>query len=195
MAAAFCTDLSDRELSDRELAAAAQGGDAGALDALIARFRPRILRFVMRHMRDEQEAEEVTQEALLRVFKGLHRYEGRSAFSTWVFGIARNESLFRLRTLRRRRAREVVDTVDAPVPEPDADTRIDARRRLLRCLDALEDVSPERRELLLAGTRPGPTLPELARQKGCSLPALKARQHRSRRALHARLASAPPRGA
>jgi RNA polymerase sigma factor (sigma-70 family) len=182
MAAALCT-----EPTDRELAAAAQGGDREAFDALIERFRPRILRFVMRHMRDWEEAEEVTQEALLRIYKGLHRYEGRSAFSTWVFGIARNESLFRLRTLRRRRSRELVETVDAPMRAPDPDTRVDARRRLGRCMEALEEVTPERRELLLMGARPGPSLSELAKQKGCSLPALKARQHRGRRALQTRL--------
>jgi RNA polymerase sigma-70 factor (ECF subfamily) len=76
-----------------ELIASARRGDRGALNRLLADARPRLLAVAMRIVRDRDEAEDVVQEALLKVCRSLSRFEGRSSFSTWLHRITVNAAL------------------------------------------------------------------------------------------------------
>lgn len=104
-------------LDDSALVAAAQAGDRGALDQLIRRHYDRIHAVCRRITGNEADALDAAQDALIALVRGLPRFDGRSAFSTWVYRIATNASLDELRR-RKRRPLQVVRDDDLPEREP-----------------------------------------------------------------------------
>lgn len=175
------------EDQDLDLVEAARAGDAAAFAALHERYRSRVRRYLLSRLRDAAEADDVTQDVFLRVHRNLDRFEGRSSFSTWILGSARNESLFRMRTLRRRRQREVVGEHDGSADVVPLDRALDARRRLLATTRVLETLDDDRRELIVGPVVADLPVAELARRRGVKPGAIKSRQHRVRQALQAAL--------
>jgi RNA polymerase sigma-70 factor, ECF subfamily len=80
-----------------DLVARARRGDRGAFDALLAEVRPRALAVALKVLRNPDDAEDAVQDAFLKVWRNLGRFEGRSSFSTWVHRIVMNTSLDLLR--------------------------------------------------------------------------------------------------
>jgi RNA polymerase sigma-70 factor, ECF subfamily len=70
----------------------ARGGDRAAFEELIRRHADRLYAVVLRFVADGGEAEEVTQEAFLRAWRSIGRFEGRSRFFTWLYRIGINEA-------------------------------------------------------------------------------------------------------
>ncbi len=81
---------------------AARDGDRDALEALLRRHHDRIHAVCRRMAGNEADALDATQEALLAIVRGLPRFDGRSAFSTWAYRVATNACLDELRRRRRR---------------------------------------------------------------------------------------------
>jgi RNA polymerase sigma-70 factor (ECF subfamily) len=137
------------DLSDDELIDAARQGDRAALEELLRAHQDRIHALCRRLTGNDTDALDATQESMIAVVRGLPRFDGRSAFSTWVYRVTTNACLDEL---RRRSRRPVVARLDdrdrrpavaeAADPGPDpADTVAD---RL--ALDAaLGDLTPEYR--------------------------------------------------
>ncbi|MEN3272158.1 MAG: polymerase sigma-70 factor, subfamily [Actinomycetota bacterium] len=96
------------DAGDAELVAAAQEGDRDALEHLLRRHHDRIRALARRLCGNDADAADATQEALLAVVRGLERFDGRAAFTTWLHRVATNACLDEL----RRRARR-------PQPSPD----------------------------------------------------------------------------
>jgi RNA polymerase sigma-70 factor (ECF subfamily) len=88
--------------SDEALAAAANAGDRGALEVLLARHFDRVHAICRRVTGHPEDALDATQEALIAVTRGLHRYDGRSLFTTWLYRVATNAALDELRRRKRR---------------------------------------------------------------------------------------------
>jgi RNA polymerase sigma-70 factor (ECF subfamily) len=84
---------------DLSLIAALRRGDESAFGAIIDRYHPSLVRIATLFVRDREVAEEVAQETWIGVLRGLDRFEGRSSFRTWLFGILANQA-------RRRGERE-----------------------------------------------------------------------------------------
>ena len=93
---------SDGEASDEALAAAANSGDRGALEVLLARHFDRVHAICRRVTGHPEDALDATQEALIALTKGLHRYDGRALFTTWLYRVATNAALDELRRRKRR---------------------------------------------------------------------------------------------
>jgi RNA polymerase sigma-70 factor, ECF subfamily len=85
---------------DPDLVCAAQSGDTLAFIELCQRHSKRLLRRLQQITKNRQDAEDALQDALLSAYRNLHRFENRSAFSSWLTAIAINSALM---TLRRRR--------------------------------------------------------------------------------------------
>lgn len=83
---------------------AAQGGDGLALDALLRRHYDRIYAVCRRITGNEADAQDAAQDALLALAKGIRRFDGRAAFSTWAYRVTTNACLDELRRRRRRPA-------------------------------------------------------------------------------------------
>jgi RNA polymerase sigma-70 factor (ECF subfamily) len=88
--------------SDAVLVAEARRGDRGALDALLRRHHDRVYALCRRMTGNDTDALDATQEALLAVCRGLDRFDGRSAFTTWMYRVATNACLDELRRKSRR---------------------------------------------------------------------------------------------
>jgi RNA polymerase sigma-70 factor (ECF subfamily) len=89
-------DLSAAEFPDREVIERVLAGDTGLYELLMRRYNQRVYRAVRAVLRDDAEAEDVMQEAYVRAYQYLPRFEQRASFCTWVTRIAVNESLARL---------------------------------------------------------------------------------------------------
>jgi hypothetical protein len=80
----------DAEREDRELIARANAGEAGALEALVRRHQAYVFNIAVRMLYCPQDAEDATQEILIKVVTKLSTFEGRSRFRTWLYRIATN---------------------------------------------------------------------------------------------------------
>src|SRR5256885_2834090 len=88
--------------SDESLAAAANAGDRGALEVLLGRHLDGVHGICRRVTGRPEDALDATQEALIAVTRGLHRYDGRALFTTWLYRVATNAALDELRRRKRR---------------------------------------------------------------------------------------------
>ena len=127
--------------SDDELVTAAQGGDRGAMDALLRRHHGRIWAVCRRLAGNDADAADATQEALLLIVRRLGTFDGRARFTTWAHRVATNACLDELRRRGRRPAPGLPDddpeggraTID-PGPAVDAEVtdRLDVDAALAR---------------------------------------------------------------
>jgi RNA polymerase sigma-70 factor (ECF subfamily) len=84
------------------LVAAARAGDRSALDALLRRHYDRVYAVCRRLSGNDTDAADAAQEAMIALVRGLPRYDGRAAFSTWAYRVATNACLDELRRRKRR---------------------------------------------------------------------------------------------
>jgi RNA polymerase sigma-70 factor, ECF subfamily len=94
------TQINASDPSDRELIARTLGGDGGAFGILVDRFQRKIYRVAYAIVRDDVEADTITQDTFIQAYTHLAKFQGRSEFETWLTRIAINRSRD---SLRRRR--------------------------------------------------------------------------------------------
>jgi RNA polymerase sigma-70 factor (ECF subfamily) len=171
--------------SDAELVTAILGGSREQFELLYETYFPRVFRFALKRLGDAGEAEDVTQEVFLTVFRCLHSYAGNSTLLVWIFGITRNKVNRRFRG-RRPRLESIDDGVSTELAgdEVPTDRAVDARRMLGRCEAVIEqELTPlQRRIFHLKHLRRQP-IRAIARALGKSEDAVKANLYRMRRAL------------
>ena len=109
--------MSTLDRTDEDLVAAAQRGDGAAMDQLLRRHYDRAHAVCRRIAGSTRDADDAAQEAMIRVVRNIDKFDGRSAFGTWVYRIATNTALDELRKRKRRPQFHVVDD-DGDVPEP-----------------------------------------------------------------------------
>jgi RNA polymerase sigma-70 factor (ECF subfamily) len=102
-----------RDDDDRTLVARATDGDRRALELLLDRHADRIHAVCRRIVAHPEDALDATQEAMIAIARGITRFDGRAAFSTWCYRIATNAALDEL---RRKRRRPVPAHPDGPEP-------------------------------------------------------------------------------
>lgn len=78
------------DASDLSLVRRVQRGDKGAFDALVRKYQHKLVKLVMRYVRNPAEAEDVAQEAFIKAYRALPQFRGESAFYTWLYRIAIN---------------------------------------------------------------------------------------------------------
>ena len=96
--------------SDRQLISRAQNGDEEAFAALFDTHKRRVYSLCLQMTGDVTEAEDLTQDAFIQVFRKLNTFRGDAAFSTWLYRVALNTVLMKL---RRRRPRQI--SLDEPI--------------------------------------------------------------------------------
>lgn len=166
-------------------------GDDGAFEELYHRYHRRLLGYLLRVLGRPGLVEEVLDDALLAVWQGAHRFNGRSRASTWIFGIAHHKALKALERSRRESSRESGDPPEPesePMPahrQPDAAAvRAELRRKLRSALDVL---SPVQRAVVELTFFYGYSYPEVAEIVGCPVGTVKTRMFHARRLLKERL--------
>jgi RNA polymerase sigma-70 factor, ECF subfamily len=78
------------DTSDLSLVHRVQRGDKGAFDALVLKYQHKVVKLVMRYVRNPAEAEDIAQEAFIKAYRALPQFRGDSAFYTWLYRIAIN---------------------------------------------------------------------------------------------------------
>ena len=187
--------------SDRHLVERLREGDATAMPELQTTYGARIYGLAFRYMKNREDAEEVTQDVLLRVFRKIDAFRGDAALSSWLYRITFNTAMSRLRTLKHRRPAEVphemvsrIDLADPGTQREVADwsdladdrlMRSEMRSRLASALSALPDIY--RAAVLLRDVQ-GLSTEEASGLLGVKPQTLKSRLHRGRLILREQLA-------
>jgi RNA polymerase sigma-70 factor (ECF subfamily) len=185
---------------DAELVERVKQGDEAAFVALLEHHQEKVYRLAWNMTRHAQDAEDVTQDVFLTVYRKIGSFDGRAAFGTWLYRVATNTALMKLRA--RRGAREI------PVEETGPTFRSDGHHaRPVADWSALPEdqlLSTERRRMLAEGIEALPSdykaavvlrdieglsNQEAAEVLGESVAAVKSRLHRARLALRERLAA------
>jgi RNA polymerase sigma-70 factor (ECF subfamily) len=184
---------------DRALIQAAQTGDTAAFRKLVERHQRRAFSIALSMVRDENDARDLVQEAFLRVYRGLERFQGGSSFFTWFYRIVTNLAIDFMRKPGRREAehddgRTRVDTDEADFPfvaridgaEPlDAVHRQELAARLRAALDALP---PYHRGVVLMREVEGMSYEEMAQAMNVSKGTIMSRLFHARQKLQKALA-------
>jgi RNA polymerase sigma-70 factor, ECF subfamily len=134
-----------KDNSDDALVAKIASGNRLAMQVLFARHHARIYRFVLRLIGSEALAEDVTSEVFLDVWRQAHRFEARSAVTTWLLAIARYKALAEMRRRYEASDEETVDASD-PADDPEATFAVKHRGEILR--NCLTRLSPRHREII-----------------------------------------------
>jgi RNA polymerase sigma-70 factor (ECF subfamily) len=169
---------------DSELVALAQAGDRAAFEELVRRHAAGLHAVIQRLVHDRQEAEEVTQEAFLRAWRGIGRFKGDARFFTWLYRIGVNEAW--RRTSRRPRGNagsledEAIDPADARA-DPGAQAELNELRGALE--RAVRALDPRYRTPLILRDVEGLSTAEAAAIMGLNEAAFKSRLHRARLAV------------
>jgi RNA polymerase sigma-70 factor (ECF subfamily) len=170
---------------ERVLVERARGGDRAAFEELVRRHADRLYAVVLRFVADGNEAQEVTQEAFLRAWRGIGRFEGRSRFFTWLYRIGINEAK---RRAGRRPQPPVISLDDEPIEEaPDWSAAPDARfeqadlRSVLE--EAIRSLPAEYRTPIILRDVEGLSTREAAEVMELGEAAFKSRLHRARLAV------------
>ena len=162
-------------------------GDKTAMKALYERHSDALYRFLRARLGDPFEASDVMQETFLEIWRAASRFEGRSAPRTWMFGIARNKAIDRMRRGSREVPSELDDSTpdDAPNPEAVVAAASDAAR-VRECMGRLSDT--HRSAIHLAFWRELP-YGEIAEIEGVPVGTVKTRILHAKRLLMHCLAS------
>ncbi len=178
------------ERPDRELVKEAQRGDHAAFEALVRRYSERAYRAAYRVVRDSDMAEEVLQEALIKAYRGLERFELRSSFYTWLYRIVVNLALDRRRRAKRAPQLEWDDRV-AREADPRAvmpsstDPELASRRSEVCELVSLgiQELPDGQREVLLLREVEGLSYEEIAQSMQISKGTVMSRLHYARKKM------------
>ncbi len=194
--AAYAPGVHLAEDSEMALVHAAKEGDVGAFEQLLRRSQGMVFRVAQHITGSREDAEEVVQEAFLKAFQNLERFEERSRFSTWVTRITVNTALMRIRS---RRGHEAVPLHEEDPDDPSAlaeevaDWRPDPEqlysRNELRAIlaRALAGLPQHYSTVFLLRDVEGFSTAETAEALGLSVTAVKARLLRARLQLRQRL--------
>lgn len=168
-----------------ELAADARTGDRAAFDELVRRTYVDTYTLAVRLTGNEEDARDVVQEAYLRAWKGIRRFRGDAAFTTWMYRITANSS-YTLVERRRRRRTTRLDDVDDPIDrrlDAQPDTLAESSAGLGELSAALDQLQPTLRTLVILKDVYGLSHEAIADELGISVAAAKVRLHRGRKRL------------
>jgi len=173
-------------LSDLDLVRACLSGDRDAHAALLARYRDRIYGFILRMIRNPDDAEDLAQEVFIKAFRSLSSYDLSRPFHPWLFRIARNAVIDFTR--KRKVAFEVIEfdiSDSAPSVEETVASKLEAEtmEKLIAALPL------EFREVLLLHLGEGFAYSEIGEMLGVPVGTLKARVSRAREMLRKRMKS------
>lgn len=175
--------------ADIALMARVASGDRAAMRALFGQHNVRVFRFLVRRLRNEALAEEVTNEVFLDIWRQAGRYEGRSALSTWMLAIAHNKAV----SLLRKRSEDSLDDEAAQqVPDQDDDPEQHAQKRSKAAVmrEMLETLSDEHKAVIDLVYYHEKSVREVAEITGVPEATVKTRMHYARKQLGEKLKQA-----
>jgi len=193
----------DGQPGDRELVERAQKGDGEAFAMLVERHQRQLYRLALRMTGSEADAQEVLQEAFLNAYQKLPLFRGEAQFSSWLYRIAANSALMRLR--RKRRAPDALAEQPLELSGPKfsaegyleptsssdwsqrADERMMSDQLGAAINQAVQELPEDYRTVFLLKDVDGLSNEDIAEALDLTVPAVKSRLHRARLALREKL--------
>ena len=147
------------KIEDFDLVAQAQQGDRNAFSELVRQHRQGVINVVYRMCGDAELAEDAAQDAFIKAWQNLHRYQPRSPFRNWLYRIATNTALDLL-----RRNRETVDIENVPIrtSQPGPEAMAVSQERAVMIQNAVLDLPPASRSVLILREYEGLSYLEIA---------------------------------
>ena len=175
-------------MHDRDLIACAQQGDRQAFAELIMRHQNSIVSMLYHMCGDMRLAEDAAQEAFVRVWQNLQRYQAQHAFRSWLYRIAANAALDSL-----RRERPALDLDDLPLSDPGAspEQAAEANQRAQQVRQAIAHLSPPLRFVLVLREYQELAYQEIAETLDIPLGTVMSRLNSARSQLRQELRSLP----
>jgi RNA polymerase sigma-70 factor (ECF subfamily) len=178
------------------LVARAKAGDTSAFSELVSKYERRIYRLAKNITRHDEDAEDVLQDAFLKAYEHLDRFEGNSKFYTWLVRIAVNEALMKLRKRKTDKTVPLDEPVDAGEDlvqreiavwddNPEQQYSSEEMKKILE--DALDTLKPDFRTVFTLRDIEELSTEETAEALGISIAAVKSRLLRARLALREKL--------
>jgi RNA polymerase sigma-70 factor (ECF subfamily) len=184
------------DVSDLSLVRRVQRGDKGAFDVLVLKYQHKVVKLVMRYVRNPAEAEDVAQEAFIKAYRALPQFRGDSAFYTWLYRIAINTA----KNVVVSRDRSPVD-YDLDLQNPDESYDMHGRLKdsetpeglvltdeIRSTVNAAIDALPEDlRTAIVLRELEGLSYEEIAATMECPVGTVRSRIFRAREAIDRRL--------
>lgn len=170
-----------------DLAAAAAGGDQQAVNELLERVRPQVMRRVSRFLPHREDAEEAAQDTLMAVATKIHTFKGTGSFSGWLTIVATNCARQTYRSLKRRSNERTTELMPEPIDPRTTSVIAGSRLDLLEALDSLETEHPKLVQPLVLRDLGGMSYAEIANELDSPLGTVKARIHQARKHVAERL--------
>ena len=181
--------------SDQVLVERVQQGDKSAFDVLVARYQHKVVKLIMRYVRDQAEALDVAQEAFLKAYRALPRFRGDSAFYTWLYRISINTAKNHLVAARRRPLDYNLDLQDPEQYEmhgklktedtPEGNLLSEEIRETVN--RAIEGLPEDLRTAIMLRELEGMSYEEIATTMECPVGTVRSRIFRAREAIDKRL--------
>ena len=172
-------------LDDDDLIRRAQAGNVRAFETLVEAHIPRLRRFAKSFAQGSSDADDLAQEALIKIYRSLRSYRFESSFSTWMYRVTRNAFMdtYRRNASLERAASEAGSQrpTEASAPAPDA-LLMEAEQRE-QLWSAIREVSPEFRAVLVLVDVEGMSMSEVAAIEKIPEGTVKSRLHRGRTQL------------
>lgn len=176
-------------VDDRELVRRAQREDQEAFEELIRRHQHRVFAVAGGIIRRREDVEDIAQQVFVKAYFSLKRFDQRAAFSTWLYKITVNEcwDLLRKKKVRplvyeadlsEEQARQVISSAEKGKDEPDISDRLEARQRVERLLEGLDERD---RLMLILKEVEGFSIEEIAEVLDLNANTVKVRLFRARR--------------
>ncbi len=182
--------------SDKILVERVQNGDVAAFDVLVRKYRERLYGIIYNLTSNREDAADLTQDAFIKAFSSINRFQGKSAFFTWLYRIGVNTALSHLKRNRFRRFFSLEhiqeEGSNAQVFETLAAKHKSEKGALLSELqeklnEAMQKLSPKHRTVVVLFEIEGLSHQEIADIVGCSVGTVRSRLHYAKQQLQADL--------
>ncbi|MGQ0721516.1 MAG: RNA polymerase sigma factor [Candidatus Eiseniibacteriota bacterium] len=174
------TALSDEDVVDR-----VRAGETELFEILMRRYNQRLYRVARGFVKDDDEAEDITQEAYVKAFRALDRFRGEARFSTWLTKIAAHEAMVRARRMRLVSPED--ELADAPSSAPDPERQAENHELLFLLREAVDALPDALRPVFVLREVEGLSSEEAAAALGMSAGNVRVRLHRAKVHLRERL--------
>ncbi len=181
-------------LNDEELIAKIAAGDKVAMRAFYERHAAGLRAFIRARLDDPIETADVLHDAMLEVWRAAGRFAGQSTVRSWLFAIARNKAVDRVRRAAARGAEQPIDDMEIADGGVDAEAALAAAETaaaVRRCLDGL---SPSHRAALHLAFFEDLSYPQVAEVEGVPVGTIKTRVHHAKKLMMRCLGGGAPAG-